>query len=78
MDRLDGTLDGLTIVQPTQTFAIIINNNDNEEIVRVHTNGDVEIFGDVNEAARIFWNAVAQYVDGELQRKIEQKQKEGK
>ena len=57
---------GLTINQPYPTYPIVIMNDDGEDIVRVHSNGNVEIVGDVNEAAMIFWNAVAQWVDGDL------------
>ena len=58
--------NGLTIVQPEAEYLLVINNKDNEEIVRIHPNGDVEISGDVNEAARILWNSVAQVADTSL------------
>lgn len=55
-----------TITNPESSYLLEIKNETQDQIVIIHMNGDVEIKGDVNEAARIFWNAVAQFADTSL------------
>ena len=66
-ENLNAGLDSLTIVhQPRPEYLVEIRNDQDEPIVIIRPNGDVEIRGDVNEAARTFWNAVAQFADTSL------------
>jgi len=57
----------------TWEYLVSIQSPDGKEIVRVLSNGNVEIFGDVNEAARIFWLAVSSQVGGDLIHTIKDK-----
>ena len=41
-------------------------DNAGKLLVRVDRSGNAEIFGDVNEAARQFWAAVAYHMNGSL------------
>ena len=44
----------------------IITGDQGRELARIKPNGDVELFGDVNEAALRFWTAVCQQSGGTL------------
>ena len=45
---------------------VVIIGDQSRELARIKPNGDVEIFGDVNEAALRFWVAVCQQSGGTL------------
>ena len=45
---------------------ILIYGSDNKVIMRMDRSGNVELWGDVNEAALRFWNAVCQLSGGTL------------
>lgn len=49
--------------------AVIIMGEDSRELARISFDGNVEIFGDVNEAALRFWTAVCQISGGILTHK---------
>ena len=44
----------------------IIMGDNNEKLVKINPDGNVELWGDVNEAALRFWNAVCQLSNGTL------------
>ncbi len=48
------------IFNETPSSALEIWGDDDKKLVTVEFDGDVTIHGDVNEAARVFWRAVAE------------------
>ena len=47
-------------------YDLIITGDQGRELARIKPNGDVELFGDVNEAALRFWTVVCQQSGGVL------------
>ena len=64
---------GLTITQQRPTYIMQIMNDSGEDLVRILPNGNVEILGDVNEAAMRFWLAIANFADGDLIKKVRER-----
>ena len=70
--KVDGEI-GLTINQQQPTYILQIMGDNGQDIVRILPSGDVEILGDVNEAAIRFWLAVASFADGDLIKKVRER-----
>ncbi len=59
-----------TEVEPTDVVVSISNPTTNKLIVEILYNGDVKLYGEVSEGARVFWDWVKLHAEKDIKRLI--------
>lgn len=57
-------------VEPTDVVVSISNPTTNKLIVEILYNGDIKLYGEVSEGARVFWDWVKLHAEKDIKRLI--------